>query len=128
MPNPAVLDSSAILAVILNEPGNENVTSLLEGSLLSTVNLAEAHTRLLQRGAAVDHAWNRILSLHCEVCFFSDKQARIAAELIAVTKPFGLSLGDRACLALAIDRKAWVYTTDKIWKNLSLGIEIEVIR
>jgi PIN domain nuclease of toxin-antitoxin system len=54
--------------------------------------------------------------------------ARIAAELILVTKPYGLSLGDRACLALAIDRNATVYTTDKVWKNLSLGIEIELIR
>jgi len=45
-----------------------------------------------------------------------------------VAKPFGLSLGDRACVALAIDRKATVYTTDRIWKNLALGIKVEVIR
>lgn len=128
MPKPVVFDSSAILAVILNEPGNQNVTSILAGGLLSTVNLAEVHTRLLQVGAAPDHAWNRIFSFHCKVCFFSDVQARIAAELIAVTKPFGLSLGDRACLALALDRKATVYTTDRAWKNLPLDLKIEVIR
>ncbi|MGA9672542.1 MAG: type II toxin-antitoxin system VapC family toxin [Terracidiphilus sp.] len=128
MPRPAVLDSSVILAVILDEPGSQNVVSILEGGLLSTVNLAEVHARLLQLGAVADHAWNRILSLQCEVSFFTDEQARVAAELIAVTKPFGLSLGDRACLALAIERKARVYTTDKVWKNLLLGIEIEVIR
>jgi PIN domain nuclease of toxin-antitoxin system len=128
LPKLAVFDSSAVLAVILNEPGSQKVVSILEGGLLSTVNLAEVHTRLLQRGAAADHAWNRIFSLQCEVCFFSDEQARIAAELMAVTRPFGLSLGDRACLALAIQRKATVYTTDRAWKNLSLGIEIEVIR
>jgi len=128
LPKPAVLDSSAILAVILNEPGNQNVASILEGGLLSTVNLAEVHTRLLRLGAAADYAWNRVLSFQCEVCFFTDEQARVAAELIGITRPYGLSLGDRACLALAIDRKATVYTTDKVWKNLSLGIEIEVIR
>jgi PIN domain nuclease of toxin-antitoxin system len=128
LPKPAVLDSSAILAVILNEPGSQNVASILEGGLLSTVNLAEVHTRLLQLGAAADYAWNRILSFQCEVCFFTDEQARVAAELIGITRPYGLSLGDRACLALAIDRKATVYTTDKVWKNPSLGIEIEVIR
>jgi PIN domain nuclease of toxin-antitoxin system len=52
----------------------------------------------------------------------------MAAELRSITRPFGLSLGDRACLALAIERKAAVYTTDRAWKNLDLGIEIEVIR
>ena len=46
----------------------------------------------------------------------------------SMTRPYGLSLGDRACLALAIQRKAAVYTTDAAWKNLNLGIEINVIR
>jgi PIN domain nuclease of toxin-antitoxin system len=128
LPKAVVLDSSAILAVILNEPGNQKVAPFLGGGLLSTVNLAEVHTRLVQLGIEADHAWNRILSFHCEVCFFSDEQARTAAELIAVTKPFGLSLGDRACLALAIDRQATVYTTDRVWKNLDLPITVEVIR
>jgi PIN domain nuclease of toxin-antitoxin system len=47
---------------------------------------------------------------------------------VRITRPYGLSLGDRACLALAIRRKATVYTTDAAWKNLNLGIEVEVIR
>jgi len=63
-----------------------------------------------------------------EVCFFDEEQARVAAELIGKTRPIGLSLGDRACLALAIERKAAVYTTDKAWKQLDLGIEVAVIR
>jgi PIN domain nuclease of toxin-antitoxin system len=123
-----VLDSSAILAVFLNEPGGEIVLPLLEGALLSTVNLAEAHMRLIKLGSSAGHAWSRLQSIQCEICFFSDTQARMAAELRSVTRPFGLSLGDRACLALAIDRNATVYTTDRVWKKLSLGIEIEVIR
>ena len=124
----AVLDSSVVLAVTLNEPGSDAVVRLLEGGLLSAVNLAEVHTRLLQRGVAADHAWSLILALQCEICFFTDKQARIAAELIGVSQPLGLSSGDRACLALAIERKATVYTADRAWKNLDLGIEIVVIR
>jgi ribonuclease VapC len=126
--NIAALDSSAILAAFLNEPGGEVVASILEGALLSTVNLAETHARLVDLGAQAEHAWSRILSVHCEICVFTEGQARIAAELRSVTRPFGLSLGDRACLALAIDRKATVYTTDRIWKNLGLGINVEVIR
>ena len=128
MPESVALDSSAVLAVILNEPGGHDIARLLQGGLLSTVNMAEVHVRLLKRGVPVDLAWNLILSADCEICFFSDEQARATAELIPITKPHGLSLGDRACLALAIDRKAKVYTTDRTWKNLSLGIEIEVIR
>jgi ribonuclease VapC len=124
----AVLDSSAVLAVFLNEPGGDIVIPVLQGALLSTVNLTEVHARMLDRGADADHAWSRIQSVQCEICFFSDWHARVAAELKSITRPFGLSLGDRACLALAIDRKATVYTTDHIWKKLDLGIQIEVIR
>ncbi len=128
MADASVLDSSAVLAVIFSEPGSEKVIDLLQDGLLSSVNLAEIHTRLLLDGRAADHAWNRILNMGLEICFFSDEQARLATELIGITKPFGLSLGDRACLALAIDRKATVYTTDRAWKNLGLGVKVEVIR
>lgn len=124
----AVLDSSAILALFFQEPGAGIVAPILRGALLSTVNLAEVHTRMIDRGALPQQAWNWIQGLQCEVCFFTEEQARIAAELKPITRPFGLSLGDRACLALAIDRKATVYTTDKVWKSLPLGIRIEAIR
>lgn len=128
MDKTAVLDSSAILAVIYNEPGSDKVVGLMKGALLSTVNLAEVHTKLQLHGAPADFAWRRILSLGCEICPFISEQARIAGELIREARPHGLSLGDRACLALAIHSKARVYTTDRTWKNLSLRIKIEVIR
>jgi PIN domain nuclease of toxin-antitoxin system len=126
--SPAVFDSSAILAVVFNEPGDDIVLPLLKGGFLSTVNLAEVHTRLMLRGVGADFAWRRVVSFGCEISFFDDLQARLAGELVSQTRPYGLSLGDRACLALAIQRKARVYTTDAAWKNLSLGIEFEVIR
>jgi PIN domain nuclease of toxin-antitoxin system len=124
----AVLDASAILAVIFAEPGSQIVAPLLQGALLSTVNLAEIHSTLLLRGAGAAFSWSRVMSLGCNVCFFDDEQARVTAELIAKTRPYGLSLGDRACLALAIQSKATAYTTDRAWKNLALGIDVEVIR
>jgi PIN domain nuclease of toxin-antitoxin system len=68
------------------------------------------------------------VSFGFEISFFDDLQARLAGELVTQTRPYGLSLGDRACLALAIQRKATVYTTDAAWKKLNLGIEVEVIR
>lgn len=123
-----VLDSSAILAVIFSEPGSEVVIGLLKGGLLSSVSLAEVHTILVLRGSTPDFARDRILRLGCEVCAFEMEHALIAGGLVEITKPFGLSLGDRACLALAIQRNAKAYTTDRSWRNLALGIEIEVIR
>jgi len=128
LPSAPVLDSSAVLAVFFHETGEEVVSPILEGALLSTVNLAEIHARMIDRGAPAQQAWDWIMGLECEVCLFTGDQARLAAELKPITRPFGLSLGDRACLALAVDRKATAYTTDRVWKQLSLGIEIEVIR
>jgi PIN domain nuclease of toxin-antitoxin system len=66
--------------------------------------------------------------LGCSIVAFSEGQALEAGSLVAQTREFGLSLGDRACLALAIDRKATVYTTDRAWAELGLGIRVEVIR
>jgi PIN domain nuclease of toxin-antitoxin system len=116
------------LAVVFSEPGGDAVLPFLQGGLLSTVNLAEVHTRLLLRGAEADFAWSRVMEFGCEICFFDGRQARQAAELVSQTRSRGLSLGDRACLALAILRKATVYTADKEWARLGLDLTIEVIR
>ena len=59
---------------------------------------------------------------------FTDEQAKIAGSLVAQTRKLGLSLGDRACLALGIVLKAPIYTADRTWKNLKLGVRIHVIR
>lgn len=114
--------------MLQTEPGCDIVAPIIQGALLSTVNLAEIYTKFVLKGLAGAFTWKTILDLRCEVCLFSTEQARIAAELTRTTRPFGLSLGDRTCLALAMERKARVYTTDREWKKLSLGIEIEVIR
>jgi ribonuclease VapC len=123
-----VMDSSAILAVLLNEPGGHSIQHDLPGALVSSVNLSEVYARLLKRGVPKDLAWAQILASRLEVCLLTAEQARAAAELIQATRARGLSLGDRACIALAIERKAKVYTADREWASLGLGIEIEVIR
>jgi ribonuclease VapC len=124
----SVVDSSAVLAVLLGERGSDRVIPVLAGGLLGTVNLVEVHTRMISLGGVPAHVWDRILSLNCEICSLTQEQARISAELITTTRPFGLSLGDRACLALALERKATVYTTDREWTRLGLDLKIEVIR
>lgn len=128
MAKSAVLDSSLVLAVLFDEPGGASVSDLCNGGLLSAVNLAEILTKLKQGGWDTDFAWDRVLDMGFEVCPYEAEQARLTSELIGQTRPYGLSLGDRACLALAIQRKATAYTTDKVWKSLSLGIEVNVIR
>jgi PIN domain nuclease of toxin-antitoxin system len=128
LPSPAVLDSSAVLALLQNEAGSETVSQLICGALVSAVNLTEVHSKLIGKGIPAPLSWKKIASLQCDVCSYTGEQARIAAELMPITRSYGLSLGDRACLALAIERKATVYTTAKVWKKLSLGIEVEVIR
>ncbi len=132
MAKAAVFDASAILAVLFSEPGAGVVIDLLHGGLLSTVNLAEIQSQLLLAGRSSGLAWNRVLSMGFEVVSFSEEQARLAAELavkrIGHTRPpQPLSLGDRACLALAIERNATAYTTNPAWKTLNLDIYIEVI-
>jgi ribonuclease VapC len=124
-----VLNASAVLAIIHREPGHEKLTlSLLDGSLCSSVNLAEVQGKLVTRGWASDEAWDDATSAIDEVVLFEAQQARTAGDLIVQTRPLGLSLGDRACLALGIALNAPVYTTEKAWKKLSLGIPIYVIR
>ena len=124
-----VLDASALLAVLNDEPGAETLTpQLLNSASCSTVNLAEVQTKLVNYGIDPVDAWEAALSPVAEVVPFTEEQARIAGSLVVQTRSLGLSLGDRACLALGIATKAPVYTADRTWKNLKLGIRIHVVR
>lgn len=117
-----------MLAVLWGEVGANRVVAALADCIVSSVNLAEVQTKLVDRGRDEAIAWADILTLGLQSVPFDDALARAAGALVRTTRPYGLSLGDRACLALAIDRKATVYTTVKAWKSLNLGIRIEVIR
>lgn len=124
-----VLDASAILAIVHREPGHEKLTlALLDGALCSSVNVAEVQAKLVSRGWASEEAWEDATSAIDEVVPFDAPQAKTCGDLITVTCAQGLSLGDRACLALGITRNAPIYTTEKTWKKLRLGIPIQVIR
>jgi ribonuclease VapC len=127
--NRIVLDASAILAVIGDEPGAEKLTpDLLARAVGGTVNLAEVQTKLVSRGWVSAQAWEDATSPVREVVSFDEEQARIAGDLVTQTRDIGLSLGDRACLALGITLKVPVYTAEKAWKKLKVGIRIHVIR
>jgi ribonuclease VapC len=128
VPNEIVLDASAVLALLKGEPGAERVRTALDRAIIGAVNVAEVQRKLIEVGLSPSAAEARIRFLGCSILGFSESQAIEAGSLIVLTRSVGLSLGDRACLALAIERKATVYTSDRTWKNLDLGIQIEVIR
>jgi ribonuclease VapC len=92
------------------------------------VNLAEVQTKLVRGGGSAERAWADAIGLANRVEPFTVEQARIAGNLVTSTRPIGLSLGDRACLALAITLEAAVYTTDRLWKTLNAGVDIRVLR
>jgi ribonuclease VapC len=124
-----VFDASAILCLLQSERGSEKLTDeIRDSAVASTVNLAEVQAKLVLHGADSETAWHDALSSISEVESFSAEQAKLSGTLIQTTSQFGLSLGDRACLALAISLNAEVYTTEKLWKNLNLGVPIHVIR
>lgn len=128
MPDEVVFDASAVLALLKRETGTDRLLAVLGRATISCVNLAEVQSKLVFEGLEERAAWARINFLGCRPVSFDSNLARQAGSLIEQTKSSGLSLGDRACLALAMERKARVYTTDRAWANLGLGIEIEVIR
>jgi len=124
-----VLDASAVLAVLSSEPGSETLTfELLKRAVISTVNLAEVQGKLVSRGIEADIAWQAATSALRTSVPFTDQHARIAGDLINRTRSAGLSLGDRACLALAISLSAPVYTADRSWKDLKIGVRIHSLR
>jgi ribonuclease VapC len=127
--NRIVLDASAILAVIGGEPGAEKLSpDMLARAVGSTVNLAEVQTKLVSRGWTTEQAWEDATSPVREVVSFDEEQARIAGDLVIQTRHRGLSLGDRACLALGIALKLPVYTAEKAWRKVKVGVRVHVIR
>jgi ribonuclease VapC len=127
--NEVVLDASAIVAILEREPGYEKLTlEILSRAVASAVNVAEVQTVLVNRGMAPGEAWRNACSPLREVADFTAEQARIAGTLVNQTRPLGLSLGDRACLALGIRLGAPIYTADRVWKKLKADVEVRLLR
>ena len=127
--NRAVLDASVVLAVLFQERGAEKMTDeIMDSAVISAVNLAEVQSKLVKMGHPPEDAWSDALMLETDPEPFTADQAKIAGSLIAKTERYGLSFGDRSCLALAIALNAPVYTTERAWKDLKVGVPIHVIR
>lgn len=130
----AVLDSSAVLAYLFEEPGADAVAQILEsGAFVSAVNLAEILSKIGDRGAEPESAYNDLvesglLGDRLVVVPFDAAQAVQAAKLRTPTRPKGLSLGDRACIALSAAASFPAYTADRGWEGLAAGAEIRFVR
>jgi PIN domain nuclease of toxin-antitoxin system len=124
----AVLDASAVLAYVGGEPGGEMLEEYRDAPLISAVNLAEVLSTLVDRGLSIDVAASVIDSLGLTVSPFDEDQALQCASLRSATKPLGLSLGDRACLALAASSGRPALTADKSWSRLETAIAIRSMR
>jgi PIN domain nuclease of toxin-antitoxin system len=123
-----VLDASAILAIAFKEPGAENALARMSKACVSAVNYSEACAKLIDKGFGCDEAFNWLEALRLDVVAFDRPDATGAASLRSATKLKRISFADRACLALAISRKATAITTDRVWKTLDLGCPVELIR
>ena len=123
-----VLDASALLAMINSEPGAEMVYGVLVDATMSAVNYSEVVAKLVDKGQDDGEAIGMLDALPITVRPVDVAQARRAGLLRGRTRARGLSLGDRICLALAIELELPALTADREWAGLDLGIEIVVIR
>lgn len=125
----SVLDASAVLAVVFQEPGRERVDRAVdEGAFILSVNLAEVVTRLASGGMSEARVRAILGTIRVAVVPFDEELAYRAGLLRSATRSAGLSLGDRACLALAERLGVPALTSDRVWGTLQLGIQVEVIR
>ncbi len=127
--NKVVLDTSAVLAYLFQETGADQVLPVLEAGsgVMSSVNYAELVGKLADQGMPIEIIRETLFDLELEVVDFDEKQAFETGVLRAVSKAFGLSLGDRACLALAVIKKLPVLTADRVWLNVPVPTEVRVI-
>ncbi len=124
-----VFDTSAVLAVIFGEPGGEKLPALwAEGdNLMSAVNYAELVAKLNERGMSDAEVLTVLEGVPLTLVAFDEATALASGLLRTATRALGLSLGDRACIALAQARRAVVVTADKQWEKLA-GVEVRLIR
>ena len=126
---PSVLDASAVLAYLRRESGMTEVRrALTSGAVISTVNLAEVHGRVATEGRSVDWTASRLGMVGLQVEPFIAEDAAMTGSLLPTTRALGLSLADRACLALAMRLDRPVLTTDRELARADVDVDVQVIR
>jgi len=126
---PVVLDASAVLALLFEEPGAEMVRAHMRAGVIGAANLAEVLAKLSDHGVPAHEAARAVAILSLEVAPMTEAQARRSAELRPAARAAGLSLGDRACLALAAELDAAALTADRGWAGVAeaAGVAVQLI-
>jgi len=123
-----VLDSSAILAVLLAERGADKVISHFAEGVISAATLAEILSKAEQKGLASEAAYDRIVAFGLGIAPVETVHARIAAKIALAPRELDLSLGDRLCIALAIALRCELLTSDRGMARFHAGIPIRSFR
>jgi PIN domain nuclease of toxin-antitoxin system len=124
-----VFDSSAILALLRDEPGADAVARHIGDGIISAVNFQEIIKELLRRGVPTEAALDLLDALHLDVRAHGRNEAIAAANLYLATKQYGSGLGDRTCMALAIAESLPAITADQAWSNVEVaGLQVQLIR
>jgi ribonuclease VapC len=123
-----VLDASAVLAMLWHERGGDRVAAVSDDTMVSVVNLSEVVAKMLNRGFTEAQAREVAEQIESAIIPFDEDQAMTTGLLRASTRARGLSLGDRACIALATARGARIMTADRALADLDIGVAVEVIR
>lgn len=126
----AVLDTSALLAMLLGEPGGVRVKRLIADAAMSTINLGETVGLLTRQGFDLPTIHLLLDALPFDRVTFDEEQAYAAGLLLPLTRPAGLSLGDRACLALAAQLGVPALTANRAWSSVAaaVGVDVQLIR
>lgn len=128
--SPVVLGALAVLAVLFKKPGAEITRTHLQAGVIGAANLAEVLAKLSDHGLPAPEAARAVAILGLEVTPMTEAQAQRSAGMRAATRVAGLSLGDRACLALAVELGAPAVTADRGWAGIAeaTGVKVEVVR
>jgi len=124
----AVLDASAVLAVLHREPGYTQVVPHLDQAVISSVNWAEVVQKALSRNILLESLVAEFPFLRVSIEPFTAEDAEASGILWTETRRWGLSLADRACLSLALRHGLPVITADRVWSSVQAGVTIHVIR
>lgn len=124
-----IIDASALLALLQDEPGSEKAAEALEQGSISAANLSEVASKLIQAEVPKKEVVSILESFDLEIIPVEAETAFLAASLMTITRQYGLSLGDRICLATAILRGEVAVTADKVWAEVKhKGLDVVVIR
>lgn len=123
-----VYDSSALLAIILGEPGADVASANIANAMVSSANLAETFSRAEDKGIPMDKTERFLMGKEVQFVDFDSDLARVVGTMRTKTRSRGLSLGDRACIALALRERATIVTADRVWAELDLPCKVELIR